>query len=100
MGSAALMAALLAILLAFPNETLIAIEAGLAIAFLAALSLRLLGSYVAGAPRQAEYLSDGELPLYTIIVALYRESKAVEGLVASLRELDYPGIMAQTPQAI
>jgi cellulose synthase/poly-beta-1,6-N-acetylglucosamine synthase-like glycosyltransferase len=89
-GSAALFAALLAILVAFPIETLIAMEAGLATAFLIALSLRLLGSYLGQSATRTEYVSDRELPLYTIIVALYRESKAVEGLVASLRELDYP----------
>ena len=32
------------------------------------------------------------LPVYTIIVALYREAAAVEDLVNSLRSLDYPGI--------
>jgi hypothetical protein len=42
---------------------------------------------------------DRELPTYTVIVALYREAAAVKGLVAALRRLNYPGIMAQTPQA-
>jgi cellulose synthase/poly-beta-1,6-N-acetylglucosamine synthase-like glycosyltransferase len=33
---------------------------------------------------------DLQLPTYTVIVALYREIAAVEGLLRSLRELDYP----------
>jgi len=35
-------------------------------------------------------LSDDELPVYTIIVALYREAAAVKGLIAALDALDYP----------
>jgi cellulose synthase/poly-beta-1,6-N-acetylglucosamine synthase-like glycosyltransferase len=34
------------------------------------------------------------LPIYTIICALYREAPVVENLVAAIRALDYPGIMA------
>ncbi|MDI3470297.1 MAG: Glycosyl transferase, group 2 family protein [Pseudolabrys sp.] len=34
--------------------------------------------------------SDLQLPTYTVIVALYREVVAVEGLLRSLGELDYP----------
>jgi hypothetical protein len=94
-----LLASLLAVFLAFPSATLVTFEATLAIAFLAALGLRLFCSYLPVLPAVTERISDRELPIYTIIAPLHRETKAVEGLVASLRDLDYPGIMAQTPQA-
>ena len=35
-------------------------------------------------------LRTSELPIYTIVVALYDEASAVPGLVAALGELDYP----------
>ena len=35
-------------------------------------------------------LTDGELPPYTVIAALYRETDMVRGLLASLGSLDYP----------
>jgi cellulose synthase/poly-beta-1,6-N-acetylglucosamine synthase-like glycosyltransferase len=41
-------------------------------------------------PRAAPAASDLQLPTYTIIVALYREVAAVEGLLKSLGALDYP----------
>ncbi len=69
--------------------------------FLAAAALRLLS--VAFAPRKpdrAAVIADHELPIYTIICPLYREASVVGNLVAALRALDYPGIMAQTPQAV
>ena len=34
--------------------------------------------------------ANDDLPIYTIVVALYDEASAVPGLVAALRELDYP----------
>jgi hypothetical protein len=34
-----------------------------------------------------------------VICALYRETAVVNDLVAAIRALDYPGIMAQAPQA-
>jgi cellulose synthase/poly-beta-1,6-N-acetylglucosamine synthase-like glycosyltransferase len=79
-----------AVLIAFPTQTIAAIEAMLAAGFLAWLALRLVGSLVEPAPTAPAAVSDRELPVYTIIVALYRETETVEALVASLRRLDYP----------
>ena len=42
-------------------------------------------------------LADDELPDYTIVVALYRETRVVEDLIRALDGLDYPGIMAFAP---
>ena len=45
-------------------------------------------------------LTDFELPVYTIAVALYREAGVVSDLVRALEQIDYPSIMAQLPQDI
>ena len=38
-----------------------------------------------------------DLPVYTILVPLYREAHLVADVVRGLRAIDWPGIMAQTP---
>ena len=82
--------ALLAGLYVFPGETRTAIEAGAAFAFLAWLMLRLTGSFLAPPLVRPARISERGLPVYTIIVALYREAAAVEGLVKALQEISYP----------
>jgi glycosyltransferase XagB len=70
----------------------------LSIAFLATAGLRLsTARYTDKAPTSSRRIGDDELPIYTIICALYREEKVVGDLAAAIRALDYPGIMAQTP---
>jgi len=67
--------------------------------FLGAAGLRLLSvAFARRTPRSSTRSADQELPIYTIICALYREANVVDGLVAAIRSLDYPGIMAQKPQ--
>lgn len=63
----------------------------LAVWFLLFTSLRLAGSF-APRPRAKRYarLPDYQLPVYTVIVALYREAKSVAPLMQSLDALDYP----------
>ncbi len=60
--------------------------------FLAGLLFRLLVSAAAmGAPRQRrEPLEDHQLPVYTIVIALYKEARIVRQLVARLDRIDYP----------
>ena len=43
-------------------------------------------------------LPDALLPVYTILVPLYREAHMASSLLAALAAIDYPGIMAQTPR--
>ena len=74
----------------FPGATRIAIEAGLAFCFLSWLALRLMGSFLTPPLVRPVRIADRRLPVYTIIVALYREAMAVDELVAALRSLDYP----------
>jgi cellulose synthase/poly-beta-1,6-N-acetylglucosamine synthase-like glycosyltransferase len=41
-------------------------------------------------PAELEALSDAELPVYSVLVALYREPETIGRLVEALRSLDYP----------
>ena len=64
--------------------------ASLWLMFLAAIVLRSLATVAEGLAGPPPPLSDEELPLYTVIVALYREAEVVPGLVRALDALDYP----------
>jgi glycosyltransferase XagB len=90
-----------ALLAAFPTATITAFSAMLCIVFLASAALRVSSALIGrDPPTDVARVSDDRLPIYTIICALYREAPVVEDLVAYIRALDYPGIMAQTPQAL
>ena len=58
--------------------------------FSAAIALRFAVAMAAGAAPAAAPLSDAELPVYTVVVALYREGAVIPKLVAALNRLDYP----------
>jgi cellulose synthase/poly-beta-1,6-N-acetylglucosamine synthase-like glycosyltransferase len=84
-------AALAGLLLAVPAPVITLIDVTLAAIFLAWSALRMFGSSVKHRESNRRIkLADSELPVYTIIAALYREAASVENLVASLRQLDYP----------
>jgi hypothetical protein len=81
---------------------------GLGLCYGANIILRLLLFAVASAgsgsgthvtAEQLAGLNDAELPIYSILVPLYREAHMVARVAAALKSLDYPGLMAQTPQA-
>jgi cellulose synthase/poly-beta-1,6-N-acetylglucosamine synthase-like glycosyltransferase len=77
--------------MAAPGTILAAVNLMLAVVFMAWIALRLFGSVVQHPlPRPRLHLRDDELPVYTVIVALYHEAASVETLIASLGELDYP----------
>jgi cellulose synthase/poly-beta-1,6-N-acetylglucosamine synthase-like glycosyltransferase len=89
---AAVVAAIpVAVLLVEPRVSMGIVEALLAVMFIAWIVLRLVGAFmrVPGRRRKAR-ISDDALPVYTIMVALYREASSVEGLIAAIRGLDYP----------
>lgn len=68
-----------------------AIDAALAVLFLAWLGLRLIGAMAARPrPTPLAFTADAELPIYTVIVALYREASSVDGLLRAIAALDYP----------
>jgi len=83
-------ALLLGAWLIVPGATVALVEAMLATCFLAWLALRLLGCFVPPKAVTTQPRADRDLPVYTVVVALYREADSVADLIASLRALDYP----------
>jgi cellulose synthase/poly-beta-1,6-N-acetylglucosamine synthase-like glycosyltransferase len=85
-GLAALAATTLA-----TTATLFAVEIVLAALFLAWLALRLVCIALGGArPKRSREPAERELPVYTVIAALYREAASVDGLLTAIERLDYP----------
>ena len=63
----------------------------LALWFLAFIGLRLFGSFVPRLPQpKLRRLTDHQLPVYTVIAALYREAKSVGPLMQAIDAFDYP----------
>jgi cellulose synthase/poly-beta-1,6-N-acetylglucosamine synthase-like glycosyltransferase len=60
--------------------------------FLAVCGIRLLGLMPAGPLNRPPSLSDDELPVYTVLVPLFRETTVLDQLVAALSRLDYPAL--------
>lgn len=74
-----------------PTVTAFTVELTLAMLFLAWLGLRLAGAVIArSAPTPLPHTSDSDLPIYTVIAALYREASSVAGLLRAIERLDYP----------
>ena len=59
--------------------------------FTTAVSLRFAVTVASGATPPATLLDDAALPVYTVLIALYREAAVVPKLIAGLEKLDYPG---------
>ncbi|MDZ7925847.1 MAG: glycosyltransferase family 2 protein [Agrobacterium sp.] len=81
-------------LLFYPEAALTSIHITLTIFYLSTLLFRLFA--LVHAPKENDVKTamplrqDGELPVYTILVALYREEAVVEQLVNALERLDWP----------
>ena len=74
-----------------PAATLLVIDVTLAAVFLAWLGLRFAGALIAGRPNNRQACPPTiELPVYTVIAALYREAASVGGLLTAIERLDYP----------
>jgi cellulose synthase/poly-beta-1,6-N-acetylglucosamine synthase-like glycosyltransferase len=68
-----------------------AAELVLAAIFTAWLALRLCSAVIQFLkPSPTAALSDHELPVYTIMAALYKEAASVDGLLRAIEKLDYP----------
>ena len=82
--------ALLAVVMA-PNAAMLGFEVLLAAIFLAWLGLRLAGVFVELTAREpSPAMTDVELPVYTVIAALYHEASSIGGLLSAIERLDYP----------
>ena len=87
-----------------PRETLTFAAVGLSLFFVLAVALRFCAALSLAFPAKpcessaGNSLSDAELPAYTVFVPLFRETDILPYLMRALSELDYPGIMAQTPR--
>ena len=82
---------LVATMVAVPQLFNTVVGTVLSLIFLAWAGLRLFGAFSpVEPPRKMARLPEHRLPIYTIIVALYREAAAIDGLVAALDALDYP----------
>jgi cellulose synthase/poly-beta-1,6-N-acetylglucosamine synthase-like glycosyltransferase len=62
----------------------------LAAMFLAWLGLRFAAAFIPASAPPAAVMSDGALPVYSVIAALYREAASVDGLLCAIEQLDYP----------
>jgi cellulose synthase/poly-beta-1,6-N-acetylglucosamine synthase-like glycosyltransferase len=80
-----------ALMLLPPIVALDAWSVVLAIWFLAFIGLRLAGSFMPRLPQpKLPRMQDRQLPVYTIIAALYREAKSVAPLMQAINAFDYP----------
>lgn len=84
--------AIAACLAVAPGTTATLCQMMLSLAFLAVIWLRLAAcaaSREAPAPLPPSF-NDAELPIYSIVIALYREARVVPQLLAALDGIDYP----------
>jgi glycosyltransferase XagB len=75
---------------AMPLAAAIAASLVFGLVFLAVCGIRLLGLLRVEPPPPPPPLGDGELPVYTLLVPLFRETSVLGQLVAALCRLDYP----------
>ncbi|MCJ2036524.1 glycosyltransferase family 2 protein [Methylobacterium sp. J-068] len=75
---------------AIPASVLIGAWTLVQLGFLAMVTFRIAAVSVESEPAPSVALSDAELPVYTVLVALHREARMVPHLVAALARLDYP----------
>jgi cellulose synthase/poly-beta-1,6-N-acetylglucosamine synthase-like glycosyltransferase len=80
-----------ALMLLPPIVALDAWSVALALWFLAFIGLRFWGSFTPRLPQpKLQRLPDHQLPVYTVIAALYREAKSVASLMQAIDAFDYP----------
>jgi hypothetical protein len=73
-----------------PDAALLALQAALSLVFLAWIALRLSGCLCPSPADPPAAADDRGLPLYSILVPLYREAASVPRLARALAALDYP----------
>ena len=89
--TAAIVAGIALFALIAPGIAGLAVEAILGLIFLAWTFLRLLGTFSMRSVRSTpQPVAESKLPVYTVVIALYREAAAVSDLIESLRKFNYP----------
>lgn len=97
--AAALLALLLLVgLVSFPLQTLLAINVLVSLGFLAVFALKLVLVWFGSRHRidikvtaeEVVALRDDDLPVYTVLVPMYKEPDVLPILAGALRKLDYP----------
>jgi cellulose synthase/poly-beta-1,6-N-acetylglucosamine synthase-like glycosyltransferase len=82
----------------WPVPTLIAINVFISVFLILNFGLRILFTWVGGDKRfdnlisdaEVEAIKDADLPTYTVLVPMYKESASLPHLAESLRNFDYP----------
>jgi cellulose synthase/poly-beta-1,6-N-acetylglucosamine synthase-like glycosyltransferase len=86
-----LLAATLALSFTLPDATLLAVSSLFSGLFLAWIFARLLGALVRPlTPSRTRRRADADLPMYTVMAAIYREAACVPDLVKAIDQLDWP----------
>jgi hypothetical protein len=88
----AVIAALIAAtIVSAPEAVLAVVYVSFSFLFLAWMALRLLGVCVRHTKgRRSPSLADADLPVYTVMAAIYGEAASVADLVKSIRQIDWP----------
>jgi cellulose synthase/poly-beta-1,6-N-acetylglucosamine synthase-like glycosyltransferase len=89
-GWIAAVAACVSTVIVLPHVASLAATAALSMTFLAWASLRLIGAATRWQRWRALRVAARDLPVYTLIIALYDEADAVEGLADALYAIEYP----------
>jgi len=86
------LAGIVAAAAAAPVATLDVVVLTAGVLFLTAMLVRIAAALesLRGGPAPPPRLADADLPVYTVLVALHRETAVAGQLVAALRRLDYP----------
>jgi len=90
LGLLAALATIAVSLYAAPGPTRFVFEIFLAVLFLTWAGLRLFACVSRQEDREKSPVSDRDLPVYTILIPLYREARIVPDLVAAISALNYP----------
>lgn len=86
-----LLALLVSALCFYPEAARLVLDLGFSALFLSWMTLRLLAPLVRRpAITEPRRIAEAELPVYTVMAALYREARSVPALVAALKQLDWP----------
>ena len=91
-GAVAVLAAFAAAFLSAPLATMLVFQLGASLGFAACVALRLLAWRGAGPPRlkRPPVADPAQQPVYSVLVALYRESAVLPQLLAALGRLQWP----------